>query len=131
MQSGNLNIPATEIKSMEMQNQTTSMESFFEKIKNYIETRIELIKLKAIDKSSSIVSILVTYIVVFIFFWFFFVLLNIGIALLIGDLIGKAYYGFFILAAFYAVVGIVILKNRNKWVKTPVINMMVKGMHED
>ncbi|MEO6453677.1 MAG: phage holin family protein [Ginsengibacter sp.] len=113
-----------------MENSTTSIESIFERIKSYIETRIELLKLKAIDKSSSIVSNIITYIVVFLIFWCFFLLLNIGLALLIGELIGKIYIGFLILAAFYAVVGIVLLKNKNKWVKTPVVNMMVKGLHE-
>ena len=128
MQYSNINVPATGNKSIEMANQTSSLESMFERIKNYIETRAELLKLKAIDKSSSFVSVLITYVAVFVIFWFFFLLLNIGIALLIGDLLGKFYYGFFILAAFYAIVGIVLLKNKNKWVKTPVINMMVKGL---
>ncbi|MEO6327306.1 MAG: phage holin family protein [Ginsengibacter sp.] len=114
-----------------MENRTTSIESLFERVKNYIETRIELLKLKAIDKSSSFVSVLATYAIVFTFFWCFFLLLNIGIALLIGELIGTLYYGFFILAAFYAIVGFVLLKYKNKWLKKPMINMMVKGLHED
>jgi hypothetical protein len=113
-----------------MENQTSSIESIFERIKSYGETRFELIKLKAIDKSSSFVSVLITYLVVFVIFGCVFLFLNIGIALLIGDWLGESYYGFLILAAIYAVVGFVLLKNRDKWVKTPVVNMMVKGMHE-
>lgn len=130
MQHSNTNIPARGFKSMEMENQTSSIESLFEKIKSYIETRTELIKLKAIDKSSSFVSGLITYIIVFVVFWCVFLLFNIGLAFLIGELVGKVYYGFFILAAFYAIAGIVFLKFKNKWVKTPVINMMVKGLHD-
>jgi hypothetical protein len=115
---------------MAMENQTATIESIFHRIKDYSDTRIELIKLKAIDKSSTVLSSLITYIVVFLIFGLFFLFLNIGIAILIGELIGRVYWGFFILAILYAVVGIVLLKNKNKWVKTPVINMMVKGLHE-
>lgn len=130
MQYSKTVIPASGPKSIEMEDQKSSLESLYERIKIYVETRLELIKLKAIDKSSSVVSIVITYLVVFLVFGLFFIFLNIGLALLIGELIGKAYYGFFILAAFYALVGIILIKFRNKWVRTPIINMMVKGMHE-
>jgi hypothetical protein len=111
-------------------NKTASIESLFQRIKTYGETRIELLKLKAIDKSSSFLSILLTYILVLVVFGFFFLFLNIGLALLIGELIGKAYYGFFIIAVLYAIAGIVLLRNKDKWIKTRVINMMVKGLQE-
>jgi len=130
MAYNNINTPAGGLKLVEMENQKTSIESLFERIKSYIDTRIEIIKLKAIDKSSAILSRVITYILVFVIFGFFFLLLNIAIACLIGELIGKIYYGFFILAAFYALAGIVLLKYRNKWIRTPLINMMVKGLHE-
>ncbi len=129
MQYSNVNIPATTIKRIGMDTQTTSMESLFERLKNYVENRIELLKLKAIDRSSSFASTLITYVVVSVFFVLFFMFLNIGLALLIGDLLGKGYYGFFIIAVFYVVVGIILLKFKDKWVKAPLINMLVKALH--
>jgi len=51
--------------------------------------------------------------------------LNIGIALLIGDLVGKSYVGFLILAAFYAIVGLVIFFKRDKIFKTPVAKVII------
>jgi len=93
-----------------MENHTNSIESLVERTRSYVETRFDLIKLKAIDKSSSFISVLITYLVVFVIIGCFFILLNIGFALLIGKLIGEAYYGFFILAAFYAVTGIILMK---------------------
>lgn len=124
------NIPAEGIKSIEMDNQKSSFESLFERVRSYIDTRIELVKLKTIDKTSSVLSMIITFLVVFIVFALFFLFFNIGLALLIGDLVGRSYYGFFILGAIYAVAGIILLKFRNKWVKAPLINMMVKGLHE-
>ena len=61
----------------------------------------------------------------------FIVLLNIGIALLLGDLLGKAYYGFFIVAAFYAIIGIILYSSRDKWIKTPIINGLVKSLSDE
>jgi hypothetical protein len=113
-----------------MENQTNSIESLFGKTRSYIETSLDLLKLKAIDKSSSFISVIITYLVVFIIVGCFFILLNIGLALLIGRLLGESYYGFFILAVLYAVIGMILLKNRNKWVKTPVVNMLIKEMHD-
>lgn len=129
MQHSNEIIPATSFKRIGMETQSTSMESLFERLKNYLENRIELLKLKAIDKSSSFVSVLITYVIVSVFFVLFFLFLNIGLALLIGDWLGNAYYGFFIIAFFYIVVGIILLKFKDKWVKTPLINMLVKALH--
>ncbi|SRR5258706_10653251 len=113
---------------MEMENKTGSIESLIERIRTYFETSIDLLKLKAIDKSSTFVSTLVTFLIVFVLITCFFMLFNIGLALLIGDLLGKSYYGFFIIAALYAVAGIILVKYRNKWIKNPVANMMVKEM---
>jgi hypothetical protein len=40
---------------------------------------------------------------------FFAFTINIAVALWIGDLLGAAYYGFFIVAGFYALVAIILL----------------------
>ncbi len=56
----------TGAKSIEMENQTGTVESLIERLRNYGETRLELIKLKAINKSSGFVSVLVTYLVLVI-----------------------------------------------------------------
>src|SRR4051794_30440652 len=110
-----------------MENTTSSIESLIEKIKNYVETSAELLKLKAIDKSSTVASIVIDYLIVFLMFGVFAILLNIGLALLIGELLGKSYYGFFIMAVINAVIGFILLKN-NKWIKTPLTNSMVKKL---
>jgi len=111
-----------------MENSTSSIETLIEKIKNYVETTVELLKLKAIDKSLQFVSVLIAFLVVLIALGFFVILLNIGLAFLIGELLGKNYYGFFIMAAVNAIAGLIVLKNKRKWIKDPLINKMVKDM---
>ena len=110
-----------------MENATSSIESLIEKVKSYVETTVDLLKLKAIDKSSTVASVVIDYLIVFLMFGIFAILLNVGLALLIGEFLGKAYYGFFIMAVINAIIGFVLLKN-NKWIKTPLTNNMVKKL---
>ena len=113
---------------MEMDNKTTSAETLLANIRDYIETRINLLKLKAIDKSSGVISSVASVAFIVILGFIFILLLNIGIALLLGSLLGKAYYGFFILAAIYIIIGIILYNSRDKWLKTPITNSIIKSL---
>jgi hypothetical protein len=111
---------------MNKQPTISSIETLFNKTKDYVDTRLELFKLKAIDKTSSVASLIVAGIALFVVFFIFFVILNIGIALLIGDLLGKSWLGFLIWAAFYAIVGYVVFASRNKLIKSPITGMLIR-----
>jgi hypothetical protein len=56
----------------------------------------------------------------------FALVLNIGIALLLGELLGKSYYGFFIVAGFYLVAGIILHFFLHKWIKKPISDLIIK-----
>lgn len=102
------------------------IETLFSQSKDYVRNRVELYKLKAIDKTSTVASAVIAGVALFIVFFIFFIVFNIGIALLIGDLLGKSWLGFLILAALYAIAGFVILKGRDKFFKTPVTQMLIR-----
>lgn len=113
---------------MDMENQSSPVDSLIERVKIYVETRIDLLRLKAIDKSSSFLSLLVSMIIVILMSFIFIMLLSVGVALLLGDMLGKTYYGFFIVAAFYLLVGLLLFAFRNKWLKAPIANTMIKNL---
>ena len=115
---------------MEMENQSGVVESLIDRVKNYVETRIDLLRLKAIDKSSSFLSLVVSLIVVILVGFISLIMLSVGIALLLGDCLGKSYYGFFIVAVFYIIAGLVLYSLRDKWLKTPIANSMIKNLME-
>jgi hypothetical protein len=102
------------------------IESLFNQSKEYASNRLDLLKLKSIDKTSSVASAVITGVALFVVFFIFFVVLNIGIALLIGDLLDRSWLGFLILAAVYAIAGFVIFKGRDKFFKTPVLQMLIR-----
>ena len=108
-------------------NQTIdNVELLVEKASGYLETSIDLLKLKTAGKSADMISSLASGIVVTFFAALFFTLLNIGLAIFIGEALGKLYYGFFIVAGFYLIAGLIFYSMRSRWLKQPVGNMMIK-----
>lgn len=113
---------------MEIENQSSPVESLIDRVKSYVETRIDLLRLKAIDKSSSFLSLLISMVVVILVSFISLIMLSVGIALLLGDWLGKSYYGFFIVAGFYLIAGLVLYSLREKWLKSPIANSMIKNL---
>lgn len=106
----------------------TLIESLISKSHDYVETRLDLFKLKMVDKSTEVASAIASGIALFVIALIFFIVFNIGLALLIGDLLGKSYWGFFILAVFYALMGVIIFKTKNKIIKAPILGILLKKL---
>lgn len=117
-------------KSIEMENQTTPVESLIDRIKSYVETRIDLLRLKAIDKSSSFLSLLISMLIVILVSFISLMMLSVGIALLLGDWLGKSYYGFFIVGGLYLITGLVLYSAREKILKAPLANSMISNLSD-
>lgn len=108
-----------------MEHQENLIEALIEKGEQYGKTTLELMKLKALDKSADVASTLASWIIVLVLIVLFFLILNIGVALWIGELMGKSYFGFFAVAGFYALLAIVLGLFREKLVKKPVNNSII------
>lgn len=111
-----------------MEDNTKLLESLLERATDYGKTSFELVKLKTLDKSTDIVSSLVPNSIVFVLIVTFMLFLNLGLALWLGDILGKIFYGFFVVAAFYIFAGIVIHFFMHKWIKKLVGNYFIKLM---
>ena len=108
-----------------MEATTHQFESLLYKAGEYAETKASLLKLKVADKTSDTVSDAAASIVVLLFAALFMVILSIGLAMFIGEWLGKTYYGFFVIAGFYGIAGIVFHINRKNFIKTPVSNFII------
>ncbi|MDO9376349.1 MAG: phage holin family protein [Bacteroidota bacterium] len=111
-----------------METQRGTIKSIYEEAGEYVETRLELLKLQAISKSSDVTSSVVSGLAVFIFAIFAFIFVNIGLALWIGELLESSYLGFFILTAFYALIAVLLHSFRKTWIKDPITTMLIKKM---
>jgi uncharacterized RDD family membrane protein YckC len=105
-----------------------SVKSLFDKSKDYLDTKIELTKLKTIDKSADVLSALIVIMAIFLIAFLFIILISIAFALMIGRALGSYYYGFFILGGFYAIILLIFYLQREKWIKTPVANGIINKM---
>jgi hypothetical protein len=103
----------------------TPIEILFERAESYSKTSLELFKLSAIDKSADVFSSLAVRFAIFMIVALFTLVINIGVAMWLGDLLGKPYYGFFVVAIFYAIVMVFLYVFRHEWIKTPVSNSII------
>jgi hypothetical protein len=111
-----------------MEEKTKLLDKLLERAVDYGVTSYELTKLKAVDKISDIVSALIPGSVFCILIITVLLFLNLGLALWLGELLGKIYFGFFAVAAFYCILGFAVKFLLNKWIKKIIGNQIVKTL---
>jgi hypothetical protein len=109
-------------------NSQDSIKTLIDKSKDYLETQIELTKLKTIDKSADVLSAVVVMVSMIFIGSLVIILISIGLSLFLGRLLGAYHYGFFVMGGIYAIVLLVIFIQREKWIKTPVSNGLINKM---
>ena len=107
---------------------TESIKTLIDKSKDYLETKIELTKLKTIDKSADILSTVVVTVSMLFISVLLILFISLAVALFLGQMLGAYHYGFFIMAGFYAIVLLLIYVKREKWIKTPIANELISKM---
>lgn len=91
----------------------------------YIEAKTELFKLKAADKTTEALSSIGSQLILAVIAIMTLFVLNIGLGILIGTWIGIMYVGFFIVAGFYLLLGVIVYANKNSLLKTPMYNSII------
>ena len=110
-----------------MDPQKNLIDPLLEKVETYTKTSFELMKLKALAKTADVTSTLFSRSLFILLVSFFAFTINIAVALWIGDLLGKNYYGFLIVAGFYAIASIILLMVHPA-IKTRVNNNIIKQL---
>lgn len=109
-----------------MEDNAKLIESILERTAEYGKTTFELVKLKTLDKTTDVVSSFFPNSIVFVLFVLFMFFLNFGLALWLGEVLGKILYGFFVVAAFYGIIAIVAHFFMHKWLKKIAGNYFIK-----
>jgi hypothetical protein len=113
-----------------MENNPNLLESLLERTTEYSKTSYELLKLKALEKTSEVVSTIIPHSVVFVIIMTFLIFLSLGLSLWLGEILGKIYYGFLVVAAFYGIFGVVLHFFMHKWLKKVIGNYFIKKVLE-
>lgn len=106
-------------------NATTPIELLIERAEDYSKTTLTLLKLNAVDKSADMLSYLVIKLVLLIVVVLFLFVLSIGLSLWAGELLGKAYYGFFAVTGMYVLIGSLLYIFRTSWIGSPVRDAVI------
>jgi hypothetical protein len=104
----------------------TPIATLIERAEDYTKTTFDLFKQKAIDQSSEVVSSIALQLTIIITVALSILIINIGLALWVGKLLGNGIYGFFIMGGFYALVAILLSIFGQQWIKIPVSNSIIK-----
>ena len=111
-----------------MEKETTTVEELFYKLKDYGDTRLDLFKLKAIQKVSSFLSTLIVSVILIILLLLVLICISVGFALLAGNWLGNAFLGFFIMAGIYIIIGFILYSTRKKVLKQPISDKLIKEL---
>ena len=109
-------------------NTTESIKTLIDQSKDFLETKIELTKLKAIDKSADVLSTAIVMVSMIFFGSLFVIFISIALALMLGNWLGSAHYGFLIVGGVYGLLLLLIYLRRDKWIKTPISNGLINKM---
>lgn len=105
--------------------QNSSLESFLDSTQLYSKTTFELTKLKGLKATTNVLSILVARLCLLITSILFLVIISIGAAMWLSEVLGKPYYGFFILSALYLLIVVLFYFYLHSWIKKPFSNLII------
>ncbi len=103
----------------------SSLETLIETTQAYSKTTLELTKLKGLKSIANVISVIVARLCLVITVFVSLIIISIGGALWLNDILAKPYYGFFILGGFYLLIAIVLYFFLPTWIKKPFGNLII------
>ncbi len=109
-------------------NHQNSKDSIIDKAKDYIETRIELLKLTLIEKGVRILANSITGISLFLILFFTILFASFGLGFYLSEVIGNTFAGFFIVAGIYLLLALLIYVLKDKVINKKIMDAAIKGI---
>ena len=109
----------------------TKMEELASHAKDYINTKIDQVKLNTAEKTSSVLANIIAGRIVAKVFIFFLVFSSIAGAYALSGWIGETYAGFLIVAGFYLLTGFVVWLGKERIIRIPVMNSIIRQLFKN
>ena len=103
-------------------------EEISDSLKQYLMLNYEIVKLQATERASVIGSSLISSMVVGISAFLFVLTLSIGLGFYLSAVLGNAWSGFAIIAAFYFLITIILLLGRKKMIEKPLRDKIIDNV---
>lgn len=94
--------------------------------KEYYHTCFELWKLQAIDKSSTLGAGIISSVLIGIVVFLFVLFISLFAGLFLSDYLHNTFIGFGIVAAFYLLLGLILIICRKKIIESPIRNIIIR-----
>jgi len=112
---------------MKMENSANPFEPLIERSLKYGQSSMAIIKLKAVDKTADITSTVLSRLFLLTTVSLLALSLNIAVGFWLGDLLGKVYFGFLLVAGFYALLALVLAALHTR-IKSGLYNSLIRQM---
>lgn len=100
-------------------------------LKDYAETQFQLSILSVQNNFVNLLSSMASIVVLGVLLLFILLFTGIGTAIWLGEYFHNYFLGFFYIAGFYILILFIIYFNREKWIKSPLINALLKKINLD
>lgn len=97
----------------------------------YLKTRQELTQLVITEKIVMMGSSMTSSLIIVMLFIVVFFFASIGLALFISSYFDENYLGFAIVAGFFLILALVLLMMRDRWLKRPMMNIIIKNIFKE
>ncbi|MEO8117107.1 MAG: phage holin family protein [Bacteroidota bacterium] len=113
-----------------MENEDNFFSESKDKLEGYINDRITLIKLQAVEKTSRLAGAFFTIIILGLMAVFILLFLSLALAVLLETVLGSLLWGYGIVALFYIILAIVVVALRKKVIEKLMTNFLVNTLFE-
>src|SRR5687768_3180151 len=100
-------------------------------VNDYINTQIDLAKLTAAEKISSVLAGIIAGAIAAMVFVFFLVFGSLATAYALSAWIGIGYAGFLIVAGFYLLLGIIVWLSRERLIRVPIMKGIIRELFKN
>jgi len=108
------------------ENKEKDLEDIFSDAKEYIDTRIEYVKLSALEKGAKIFADLITNAAVIICFVLAFLFASFTLALYLSEVFGSYSAGFGCVAGIYLLLSIIVYLTKDKYIERLLVNLFIR-----
>ena len=109
-----------------MENNKDEKPGITDQLRQYIETRVELARLQAIEKGTSFAAALATEIFVLICIAITLQIFSITVALFLGSLLGSYWMGFGCVTFVYFLAALIVSAYKKKYIEPRIIDFLIK-----
>lgn len=114
-----------------MEDTFAKAEELAQHVKEYINNRMDAVKLSTAEKSSKLAATVIASVVVAMFFVTFLFFASTALAFVFSRLTGELYWGFLIVAGIYLLLGAVVWVLRERILQLPIMNALLRQLFTD